>query len=167
MPLTFGHKIAVDKVMRAFSLMFFLSYFISCTNPSDSQSSGAVDSTANAVQFRPVDGCYRMVIERDTAEMKLAVNGVQVSGDLFYNPFEKDGSFGKFKGVFKDSIISAWFTFESEGMISHREVIFKVAGEKIIEGYGDIEVSNDSAWFKYPQSLKFEDDHPFEKIDCK
>ena len=112
-------------------------------------------------------GCYQMVIERDTASMKISLDGKNVSGDLQYNPFEKDGSFGKFTGTVENGVINAWYTFESEGMTSYREVMFKVTKEGIVEGYGDIEVSNDSAWFKYPQALKFEDDHPFKKVDCK
>lgn len=112
-------------------------------------------------------GCYRMVIKRDTAQMKIDVAGATVSGDLIYNPFETDGNFGKFLGRIEDGNIRAWYKFESEGMISYREVVYKITPDGLAEGYGDVEVSNDSAWFKYPQALKFENDHLFKKVQCE
>ncbi len=169
MPRSIWHIIYINLLMKNFFIAALLWLIAGCgqneKNAGENEIAELGDrkvTTAN--ELRP--GCYRMVIKRDTAEMKIEVRGDSVSGDLFYNPFETDSNFGKFRGTFRDSIIRAWYTFESEGMVSYREVVYKLIGEELVEGYGDIEMSNDSAWFKYPHTLKFEDDHPFKKVSC-
>lgn len=111
-------------------------------------------------------GCYEMSISKDTARMKINIDGNQVSGDLEYKRFEKDSNKGTFSGTFTEGIIDGWYNFQSEGLISVRQVIFKSEGEALLEGYGDVEQKGDTVYFKYPQTLKYEDDHPFKKITC-
>ncbi len=169
MPYHLWHIFSLNSMMKNLVLVTGLALLFSCSSGEnknrDNDSPGeAVDN--EKVKLSPTAGCYRMVIERDTAEMKLNVAGDSVSGDLFYNPYQTDSNFGTFKGTFKDSTLRAWYTFESEGMVSYREVVYKLTPDGFVEGYGDIEISGDSAWFKYPQTLKFEDEHPFKKIQC-
>lgn len=113
-----------------------------------------------------IPGCYQMIISKDTALIKINIEGNLVTGDLEYKRFEKDANKGTFSGIFKDGIINGWYTFQSEGIISVRQVIFKVEGETILEGYGDVEQNLDTVYFKYPQALKYEDGHPFIKVKC-
>lgn len=130
------------------------------------------DSIVNAGDSAPKgeavsSGCYQMIIGKDSAMMNLLVNGNNVSGKLDYKRFEKDSNKGNFAGTIDNDKISAWYTFQSEGMVSVRQVVFKINGNTLSEGYGDIELKGDTAYFKFPNTLNYEANHPFTKVDCK
>ncbi|HEV2833101.1 MAG TPA: hypothetical protein VGW31_14060, partial [Hanamia sp.] len=114
-----------------------------------------------------IDGCYISTFNKDTAHLKLTINNNEVSGNLVYDRFEKDGNVGTIKGRVRDSLIIADYTFQSEGMTSVREVVFKIKDENLIEGYGDIVMKSDTAAFKNITQLKFHDEQPFLKEECK
>lgn len=112
-------------------------------------------------------GCYRMIIGQDSALMKLELRGADsVVGMLQYNRFEKDDNTGLFVGKVDNNKVVGWYNFQSEGVITVRQVIFKIVGDKLAEGYGDVEASSDTAFFSYPQTLNYEEGHPFQKINC-
>lgn len=112
-------------------------------------------------------GCYRMIIGKDSAMMNLSVSGSNVSGKLDYKRFEKDTNTGNFAGTIDSNKITAWYTFQSEGMVSVRQVVFKINGNTLSEGYGNIVLKGDTAYFKFPNTLNYEANHPFTKVDCK
>lgn len=114
----------------------------------------------------PLDGCYTMIYNKDSANMRLNVVDSMVSGQLSYNPAEKDKNQGSLKGVVRDGLIIADYTFRSEGMMSVRQVVFKMEGTALTEGYGDINTSSDTVRFKDISSLKFMTDRPFLKKPC-
>lgn len=125
------------------------------------------ESTKSTNTSPDLNGCFVSVIKRDTANLKLNINNGEVSGSLVYDRFEKDGNIGTIKGKMQDSIIIADYTFQSEGMTSVREVVFKIQDEKLIEGYGDIVMKGDTARFKNITQLKFLDEQPFVKGECR
>ena len=114
----------------------------------------------------PLDGCYKMVINRDTATMRLNFVDSLVTGELSYRWAEKDHNNGTLKGVIRDSIIIANYTFRSEGMISVRQVAFRLAGTSLVEGYGELDTSGDTVRFRNVSGLTFRYEHPFNKIPC-
>lgn len=114
-----------------------------------------------------MNGCYTSIIKKDTATLHINFSGSEVSGDLVYKRFEKDGNVGTLKGKVQDSLIIADYTFESEGITSVREVVFKMRGDNLIEGYGDIKMNGDTARFKDHFKLKYLDRQPFVKVACK
>lgn len=114
------------------------------------------------------NGCYQMVISKDTAMFNMSQSENIVSGKLSYRRFEKDSNEGEFKGELHDSTINGWYRFQSEGMISVRQVIFKIRPDgNLSEGYGKMEMKSDTAYFTLPHNLNFEDQHPYIKINCK
>lgn len=130
----------------------------------------AVNHSANAAMdsgLPDVEGCYSMVIGKDSAFLHISTSGTEVTGDLMYNRFEKDDNDGSITGTLEDDKIKAWYKFSSEGMISVREVYFKIIDHKLAEGYGDVELKHDSAYYKYPTALKYEATHPFVKVPCR
>ena len=51
-------------------------------------------------------------------------------------------------------------------MVTVRQIVFKITGDKLAEAYGDVNASGDTAYFAYPHTLNYEEAHPFEKITC-
>lgn len=111
-------------------------------------------------------GCYRMIVGKDSAIINLNLNGDSVAGTLQYNRFEKDDNAGSFTGKLDSNKVIGWYKFQSEGVITVRQVIFKIVGDKLAEGYGDVNAVGDTAYFTYPHTLNYEETHPFEKITC-
>ena len=64
--------------------------------------------------------------------------GESVSGTLDIKNFEKDNSTGILKGTYKNGIILADYTFQSEGMESTSWVAFKKTTDGFIRGFGDV-----------------------------
>jgi len=124
-------------------------------------------STEPAVETgSSTDECYQRVMKRDTATMRLTIRGNNVSGTLVYDNYEKDSSHGTVSGKKNNDTIIVWYTFQSEGMQSVRESIFKINGDQLSEATGDIEMHGDSVYFKDRAALKFSEIPPFKKIAC-
>jgi hypothetical protein len=124
-----------------------------------------VDNSHIATTPIPLNGCYRMVINKDTARIRLKVVDSMVTGDLKYHWFEKDRNEGSVKGVVRDSLVILNYTFHSEGTTSVRQVVFKMEGNSLIEGQGEM-ITADTVKYKDIRQLQFQYDHPFVKIDC-
>lgn len=125
-----------------------------------------VDDSHIATTPIPLDGCYTMIANKDSAYLRLNVIDSMVTGHLSYHPAEKDGNDGSLKGVVRNGLIIADYTFRSEGMMSVRQVVFKMEGTALAEGYGDINTSSDTVRFKDISSLKYMNDRPFLKKPC-
>jgi hypothetical protein len=156
------------------SLIIFTLFIYACNNSNDSASitDGEVHANANDTINRyatltNINGCYEMVMNRDTVLLQLAMTGDSINGNLVYNLFQKDRNEGELKGEIKDSLIFADYTFQSEGTTSVREVIFKITGNYLIPAYGDLESDNGKIIFSDHSQLQYLNDHPFIKVECK
>ena len=111
-------------------------------------------------------GCYQLIINEDTAWMKMDVNGNRVSGDLNYNRKKKDRNKGTFSGTVSKDTMDVLYSFMSEGIVSHRQIRFIHLKDGFAEGYGELFVRGDTAFFKYPYGLQFETNHLYKNIKC-
>ncbi len=109
--------------------------------------------------------CFQRIIKKDTATLKLLIADTIVTGELQYLPYEKDHNTGTIKGILKDSVIYADYTFKSEGVTSVREVIFKFTKNNLMEAYGNVQEQNGKIVFKDKKGLQYIPD-PFVKRDC-
>jgi hypothetical protein len=161
------------------------SYFLSllllnaCTEAADKQGAatdtlagsgvhGHAPATTGVLSGEPfvLAGCYEMTMKRDTATLSLQVTDTVVSGRLRYDWNEKDGNVGTIQGVLRDSLIIAHYTFESEGLISMREVIFKIEDQTLLQGFGELEDRNGAYVFSNPAQVQYMKSTPFIKVDC-
>ncbi len=97
--------------------------------------------TTPVVQTTSVIGCYvaRTNGNKDVYTLNVKTQqGENISGALAFKNFEKDSSSGTFSGTYKDDILLADYTFQSEGMTSVMQVIFKKSGDDFVRGYGDV-----------------------------
>lgn len=100
-------------------------------NPGDTNTPTPPTPTASIV------GCYVATLSKDVYTLQIATqkNGV-VTGMLAFNNFEKDSSSGSFTGTYDGQILRGNYSFDSEGMHSDREVVFKKVGTDFVEGFG-------------------------------
>ena len=142
-------------------------FFFSCSDTKNEKKEPAPEKVDKIAEAASLDGCYEMVISGDTAFMNLTQNADRLSGSLVYKRKEKDSNTGDVVLTKKDARAEGFYTFQSEGQTSVRQIIFKINGNSFAEGYGDIEMRNDTAVFKYPNALSFEEKNPLNKVNCK
>ena len=93
----------------------------------------------------PIIGCYVAHLAKDVYTLRVdSQNGETFSGELSFNNYEKDSSKGLYSGTYKDGILLGEYSFDSEGMHSTRQVIFKKENNNFIEGFGDYDESGEN-----------------------
>ena len=157
-------------------LACFIMIAVSCNSEnagkqrSDSSSEViAVDTTFTASHPKKSSSdCYVYIKNRDTASLKLNIEGEELTGELDYKLFEKDSNKGKIAGEMKGDTIIAEYTFDSEGMRSVREVVFvKKDDGNIYEGTGEVMEKGGKMVFKDRAALKFSPAMVFTKTNCR
>ncbi len=139
-------------------------------NVTDIDPKEVIEEMSNAGQeagASKLEGCYTRINGRDTLTMQLHLTDTVATGKLQYDNFEKDGSTGSFHGVLRGDTLIIDYAFESEGMHSSREIIYRVDGTKLKEGLGEVEVKGDAVKFKNKDDLNFDSLDPLVKTDCK
>lgn len=109
-------------------------------------------------------GCYAFDDGKNTVLLEIIENDKEIKGNLTYSLIEKDKNSGNFTGELQEGLLIASYTFQSEGKESIRQVAFKIDGDKLIEGYG--ELNNDGTTFKDFSNIHFTSKMPLTKMDC-
>lgn len=98
---------------------------------------------------------YQYSKNNDELVLKLLREGDSVRGTLIYNLSEKDKNTGTVVGVFKGNLLIAEYEFMSEGVVSTRQLVFKVDDRALLEGFGDIEERDGKVIFKDVNKLQY------------
>ncbi|KIA92962.1 hypothetical protein OC25_14755 [Pedobacter kyungheensis] len=155
--------------MKNIFAILAIALFASCQGGTAKKTQAKIDSAivSNASTPENAVACYQYIKNRDTATLTVKTAGNQVSGSLGYNLYEKDKNSGTFSGLVKGDTLIADYTFHSEGKISVREIALLKQGDKLIEGFGDVEEIKGNVKFKDITKLKFDNSIVFSKINCK
>lgn len=154
------------------ALLFVITAFSACSDDTSKTPTDPVttDTTGKTMITSSTDstlqGCYSLISNKDTASLQLTVKGSDVTGTISYNLFEKDRNDGTFQGEIRDGKILGWYLFRSEGVMSVRQEAWMVKDDKLISGYGDTRMKNDSAYFADPSKLKYDSSRAFVKVTC-
>lgn len=157
----------------------FLFFFASCagegsrsttaadtTDAGETVHSGAKPVSLPDTQPLVLTGCYEMIMKKDTAFLSLALQDTTVTGRLDYHWYEKDRNTGTLKGVLRNDMIYADYTFESEGMTSVREVIFKIHDTTLLQATGELRKQNGKVVYSNTDNLDYDTTNPFIKVAC-
>jgi hypothetical protein len=121
---------------------------------------------AISINDTTVGGCYTQIFKRDTVTLQLDITGNNATGPLTYKIYEKDMNDGSVKAELSDSVIMGWYLFRSEGIMSVRQVAWRVKPGQLWPGSGDIIQRNDTTAFANLENLRFDDTKPFIKVRC-
>ncbi len=156
-------------------LLAGLAVIMSCNNSDKDKDASGTDSPAAAEPaplLTPAEkaaalaGCYSVVHNRDTSSLQLEVNGTNVTGPLTYILYEKDKNDGTIQAEVSGDLLTGWYFFKSEGIMSVRQVIWKIHKNELWPGMGEMRSSKDTLLFKDPSSLQYDSTHPFVKVPC-
>ncbi|WP_147277165.1 hypothetical protein [Runella aurantiaca] len=141
--------------MKTLSILYplIISVLVACTT----QGNEGFEMTSN---------CYMYANKKDTIQMNLLCLGTKVSGDLTYKLYEKDLNQGTIEGEVRGDTLLVNYTFNSEGTSSIRQVVFLKQGDNWVEGYGDVEVTDEKVNFKNPKALNFNSTLILKKATC-
>lgn len=153
------------KICSLFVLMLIL--FFSCKERVNKKIESKPETILKVSVPDSLNGCYEMIISGDTAFMKLVQNNALITGTLVYKRKEKDSNKGDVVLTKINNRAEGYYTFQSEGKTSVRQMVFKIEKNSFVEGYGDIEMKKDTAIFKYLHALNFEEKHVFNHVICK
>lgn len=113
-----------------------------------------------------VEGCYVATLQQDVYSMNIiSQEGSDIEGTLVFNNYEKDSSSGSLKGSYEDGILFGRYVFQSEGMNSDMEVIFKKVEDGFIRGYGPVDETGEN--FISRDDIEFDASFVFEATDAE
>lgn len=142
--------------MKIIKFLILAGVFASCNSPKD-ETARTGSLLAESKESSPVN-CYRYATATDTIILKVIHVGNSITGTLVYSLKEKDKNKGTIQGNMRGNILVADYTFMSEGILSTRQVAFKMEGNSFVEGYGD---------FKNVDSLDFNTSMKLAEMVCQ
>jgi len=141
----------------------------SCNDEGKTSSSVLRDSANSSkpiVADTIVSGCFSQVVKSDTALLQVENNKGNVTGVLTYDYHQKDRNDGTLQAEQTGDIIKGWYLFKSEGIISVRQVAWKINGNELWPATGELSEKNDTTVFAEPDKLRFDSTNAFRKIPC-
>lgn len=123
------------------------------------------EETPIVITENSIIGCYTAHLEKDiyTLVIQSEDKGV-VTGILAYNNYEKDSSSGSFSGTFTNGILLGNYSFNSEGMRSDRQVIFKKTQDSFVQGFGPVKTVDGKEVFDSNQ-ISYDSKSTFNKVN--
>ncbi len=108
--------------------------------------------------------CYALRFKKDVTAIEMTVTGNDVTGLYAREIYEKDGAHGTFKGTIAGDLVTVTNTFMIEGNVETAEMVFKMVGDKLMEGQGELEGKDGHMMFKDKSKLRFEE--TLAPVDC-
>ena len=156
--------------VKSLILLGFVMLFDSCNNEGKT-STEINDSippaeTATTKLDSLSSGCYTQIVAKDSSFLQIENKGNNVTGALSFAIFEKDRNDGTLQADITGDILKGWYLFRSEGVMSVREVAWKIKGDQLWPATGEMTQQNDTMKFVNPATLDFDKDRPFVKVAC-
>ncbi|MEO5947041.1 MAG: hypothetical protein ABIP79_09505 [Chitinophagaceae bacterium] len=148
--------------------IIMLALLMACNNPENTikENNNNVPVNADTSINNNITGCYIQVLQRDSTFAKLKQEGNQVSGTLMFDNYEKDGSAGTLTGTRDGNILKLRYDFQSEGLSSVMDLFFKIEGDQLVRGIGDMTTKGDTAYFTNPSLISYPPGTTLNKISC-
>lgn len=158
----------IVMLLKNTGLLGLLLFAGACNNNGKSSPEINSDTVVNntAVVDSVSSGCYSQIIQRDTSLLQIEQKGSTATGTLSYNIYQKDRNDGTLQAEVTGDIIKGWYLFKSEGIISVREIAWKINADELWPATGEVIQRNDTTLFAQPDKLKFDNSRPFKKVAC-
>lgn len=152
-------------------LLGFIMLWGSCNNEGKTSAEIKKDSVDKTTMTKVIPdslsaGCYSQIAGRDTANLQIENKSNSVTGSLSYNIFQKDRNDGTLQAEVSGDVLTGWYLFKSEGIISVRQVAWKIKDNELWQGRGEMTQKNDTMFFSMPDKLEYDSTRPFKKVAC-
>jgi hypothetical protein len=143
----------------------------SCQTKTDSQTQTPADTVATTEAVVPQKLCFLLTEgdkNQDSTKVSLTIDGTDVTGDMAWLPYEKDGAIGTIKGTKEGDIIKGTYSYTIEGSEQTEEVEFKLENDQLLKKEGELteKVAN-SGNLIFKDSSKDVFKTILKKVDCQ
>ncbi len=146
------------KIVIVVLIVIIISSFVFYKKP-------APVSEPVVTQENSIKGCYVATLAKDVYTINiLSQEGETFKGTLRFKNFEKDSSSGTYEGTYKDGILLGDYSFDSEGMHSVMQVIFKKTPEGFVRGFGNM--NSDGTRFSDLNNITYDTKYTFKNSSC-
>lgn len=137
------------------------------TEMTDTTSVMSADTVATATKPSTDETlCFELKEGKDITTVKLIMKGDEITGEMNWTPWEKDGAVGTLKGKKVGDEIVADYDYMIEGSNQSEEKIFKIDGDKLLIKEGElIEGKDGKLIMKDPTKATFKE--TLVKVSCK
>lgn len=120
-----------------------------------------INTDETIVIEEPILGCYVATLGPDIYSLNISSqDDDMVEGSLVFNNFQIDSSSGSFIGTYQNDILFGNYSFQSEGMNSDMQVIFKKTENGFLRGYGEVDLESGTT-FSNLDEINFDDGYEF------
>lgn len=158
--------------MKKLSLIIFVA-LTACqskkaeTEMTDTTSFVSADTVAIATKPSTDETlCFELKEGKDITTVKLIMKGDEITGEMNWTPWEKDGAVGTLKGKKVGDEIVADYEYVIEGSNQSEEKIFKIEGDKLLIKEGELTEGKDGKLImKDPAKAVFKE--TLVKVSCQ
>lgn len=126
-----------------------------------------VSESNEPIEPSSMETCYMTATGKDSVFITLNDNLGTITGRLRYKNFQKDSSFGDVNGVQNGDTIKLTYTFESEGIVSDREIYYLKKNGNLIEGIGEGTTEGNTSTYADYSKIKYEDAQTLKQVSCE
>lgn len=143
--------------------------FLSCQNQAkkDSESDNQTEvKDTTAVDNGPL--CFLYAENKDTTYVSLMIDGTKVSGEMTWQPYEKDGARGTLSGTKSDSgELELMYAYMIEGSNQTETKVMKIEGDRLLIKVGELLDPNNDGNLVYKEVAKASYTEILQKVACK
>lgn len=135
-----------------------LSALASCQNSGTADKTTTAAAPTTAPVATPQTTCFYLADGRDTTWARITVNtDNSVTGTYSWTPYESHGANGTLSGKKEGDLLKLMYEYEIEGSQQKEEMYFRLAGDHLLEGSGELEEGADGTLHpKDPTKLAFD-----------
>ncbi|MBL7758612.1 MAG: hypothetical protein JNL59_14490 [Chitinophagaceae bacterium] len=155
--------------MKKAGLFVSLLLLLAACNQQDSPAAETPSDTTSKpgkLSTEPVRDCYAWIKGKDSIYFSLDLGTGIRNGRLVYAWAEKDRNEGVWKGTIDENVLAGWYTFNSEGRQSVRQVAWKVVGNSLWPASGPVKQQQDTFYFSDPVHLQFDSTQAWQQVPC-
>lgn len=143
--------------------------FLSCQNQPKKDSGSDIQSEVKDTTI--VDKghfCFLYAENRDTTYVSLMIDGTKVSGEMTWQPYEKDGAIGTLSGTKLDSgELELMYSYVIEGSNQTETKVMKMDGNRLLMKVGELLDPNNDGNLVYKDVTQASYSEILQKVACK
>ena len=143
--------------------------FLSCQNQAKKDSGS--DNQTEVKDTTVVDNgplCFLYAENKDTTYVSLMIDGTKVSGEMTWQPYEKDGAIGTLSGTKLDSgELELMYAYMIEGSNQTETKVMKIEGDRLLIKVGELLDPNNDGNLVYKDVSQASYTEILQKVACK
>ena len=112
--------------------------------------------------------CFMNAVNRDTTRVSIQIEGDKITGEMVWNPYQKDKRVGTLLGVKNASgELELVYNFMQEGMSQAETKVMKIENDMLLIKHGDLEDPKNDGNVRYRDVTKAIYSEKIPKVICE